>query len=239
MANILYKNDYAAKVDTCKAHGLPNTEENIVKLEAEVMATAATYDEVNKQLYAKLMAAWQAFHDAMLPHVEKSEMVAHGRGRRAKTTKSWQAVLDAQPARPSSITSNVKYSFESMKRRAEEAAYKAKHEAAKKAEVVEKAALNSRAIIFLIKEGAVLDGDWSLNGEFVCSVGNEADGAFRLVTGRAEEEMVKNEEVLYHKCCDDCSEWTITDRRCSCGNRRMSLTWDGTFEEYFYYAEAY
>jgi hypothetical protein len=238
MANILYKNDYAAKADTCKVNGLPHTEENIIKLEAEVMVTAAKYDEDNKALYATLLAAWQAFHDAMLPHVEKSEMT--GRAiRRAKTTKSWQAVLDAKPAQPSPVASNVKYSLESMKRRAKEAAYKAEHEVTAKKRATENAALNSRAIVFLVKEGAVLDGVWSLNGEFVCNVGNEADGAFLLVTGRAEDEMMKDDEVLYHDCCDYCSEWTLGERRCSCGNRRMSLNWAGTFEEYSYYVEAY
>jgi hypothetical protein len=69
--------------------------------------------------------------------------------------------------------------------------------------------------------------------------GNEAEAAFRLVTSRLVAEMVENEEEIDIDCCDECSSWTVTDRRCSCGNRRMELTWTGTFEDPTYYAEAY
>lgn len=45
---------------------------------------------------------------------------------------------------------------------------------------------------------------------------------------------------MSHKCCDTCSIWTIGERRCSCGNRRMSLCVEKMQDGEFYaYAEAY
>ncbi len=41
------------------------------------------------------------------------------------------------------------------------------------------------------------------------------------------------------KCCDYCSSWEVGSHRCSCGNRRMSLSIDGDFFNGFYaYGEA-
>jgi hypothetical protein len=43
------------------------------------------------------------------------------------------------------------------------------------------------------------------------------------------------------KCCDECSTWTVGERRCECGNRRIDLTVEfiGGSEKWFAYAEAY
>lgn len=41
-------------------------------------------------------------------------------------------------------------------------------------------------------------------------------------------------------CCSDCDTWIYGERRCSCGNRRISLTVEGDYENGFYfYPEAY
>lgn len=45
--------------------------------------------------------------------------------------------------------------------------------------------------------------------------------------------------TMDHSYCDNCSDWTIGERRCSCGNRRMSLTVEGKYPDYYAYAEAY
>lgn len=41
-----------------------------------------------------------------------------------------------------------------------------------------------------------------------------------------------------HSCCDTCSSWTVGDHRCSCGNRRMSLTIEGNIGNWYAYGEA-
>lgn len=44
---------------------------------------------------------------------------------------------------------------------------------------------------------------------------------------------------MSHKCCDTCSSWTVGESRCSCGNRRMSLSVEKMSNGEFYaYAEA-
>lgn len=46
--------------------------------------------------------------------------------------------------------------------------------------------------------------------------------------------------VYLKHACDECSTWYIGDRRCSCGNRRMSLCIEGDFVSGFYaYPEPY
>lgn len=46
-------------------------------------------------------------------------------------------------------------------------------------------------------------------------------------------------ETIEIDCCDECSHWTVGERRCSCGNRRISLVIDGEFPNLYYYAEAF
>lgn len=41
-------------------------------------------------------------------------------------------------------------------------------------------------------------------------------------------------------CCDNCDSWTVGERRCSCGNRRVDLTVEGNILDGFYvYGESY
>ena len=45
--------------------------------------------------------------------------------------------------------------------------------------------------------------------------------------------------TIDHACCSDCSTWVVGKPRCSCGNRRMSLTVEkGVDGKYFAYGEA-
>lgn len=48
-----------------------------------------------------------------------------------------------------------------------------------------------------------------------------------------------NGTIMDHSYCDNCSDWTIGERRCSCGNRRMNLVVEGKYPDYYAYAEAY
>jgi len=46
-------------------------------------------------------------------------------------------------------------------------------------------------------------------------------------------------KTIKHSCCDNCSEWTVGEHRCSCGNRRMNLIVEGKGLNRYAYAEAY
>lgn len=47
-------------------------------------------------------------------------------------------------------------------------------------------------------------------------------------------------ETIDFDQCDDCDKWTVGERRCSCGNRRVSLELDGNLIDGFYsYPQAY
>jgi hypothetical protein len=41
------------------------------------------------------------------------------------------------------------------------------------------------------------------------------------------------------KCCDFCSSWVVGERRCACGNRRMSLAIEKNGDSFYAYAEPY
>lgn len=41
------------------------------------------------------------------------------------------------------------------------------------------------------------------------------------------------------KCCDECSTWTVGERHCECGNRRIDLCVERMGGEWFAWAEAY
>lgn len=64
-----------------------------------------------------------------------------------------------------------------------------------------------------------------------------------LVLGCAKDKYVADnypddEEVSFDQC-DDCSTWVVGEHRCSCGNRRVSLCVEGTFDNFYAYPEAY
>ena len=55
-----------------------------------------------------------------------------------------------------------------------------------------------------------------------------------------EENFPDGTEVYLKHGCDECSDWTVGEHRCSCGNRRISLTIEGNLINGFYgYPEPY
>lgn len=72
------------------------------------------------------------------------------------------------------------------------------------------------------------------------------DGILDLAENHRREKWIAENypdgSNMTHKCCDYCSDWTVGERRCSCGNRRMNLVVEkGRYGEtgYYAYAEAY
>lgn len=55
-----------------------------------------------------------------------------------------------------------------------------------------------------------------------------------------QENYPDGTEVYLKHACDECSTWIVGERRCSCGNRRITLNVEGDFIKGFYaYPEAY
>lgn len=72
-----------------------------------------------------------------------------------------------------------------------------------------------------------------LNNQIVATVHEHAREAWQA-------EQYPDGTEMEISCCSECSQWTVGDRRCSCGNRRVSLTVEGNLVDGFYaYAEAY
>lgn len=55
-----------------------------------------------------------------------------------------------------------------------------------------------------------------------------------------EENLPPGTEVYLKHACDECSTYIMGDRRCSCGNRRISIEVEGDIiEGFYYYPEPY
>jgi hypothetical protein len=55
-----------------------------------------------------------------------------------------------------------------------------------------------------------------------------------------KEELPDGTEVYLKHACDECSTYIMGERRCSCGNRRISITVEGDLiEGFYYYPEPY
>jgi hypothetical protein len=79
-----------------------------------------------------------------------------------------------------------------------------------------------RAVIFLLNKGKTLGTDF-----FISTAINDATN---IVAEDARKEMEgKTVEI---QCCNECSQWTVGEHRCSCGNRRMYWEFDGDFEHW-------
>lgn len=54
-----------------------------------------------------------------------------------------------------------------------------------------------------------------------------------------EREAIEAHREIDIDCCDYCSTWIAGERRCSCGNRRVSFSYDGDFPNIYIYPEAW
>ena len=114
---------------------------------------------------------------------------------------------------------NSRTLWETVKRVNENRAWKAKREAAIKVEFATAASLAG-------KYGIALD-----DPNMVDKV-KEADKAAWV-----KENHPDGSEMSFGSC-DDCDRWTVGERRCSCGGRRVYLEVDGSFGSWNAYASA-
>lgn len=139
-------------------------------------------------------------------------------------------LMKARPMRPqhydfSQVKSKVDLYRAQVAREAEQKICNERHEA-----------LKTRAIIWLQKEGKVLDKDFSLANAILTA---------NNLAFLKEVERLKSKTTFYffegQNCDGPCNGWDGVSNRCECGNRRVS--WQAgmshTFEQPYVYGEAY
>jgi len=90
----------------------------------------------------------------------------------------------------------------------------------------------AKAVAFLVERGQKLDIDFE--AQHAVSAAND------LRFAELVKEVGEGPHSFSGDCyCEDCSGWDGESRRCECGNRRVSWSYEGNFENMYIYAEAF
>ena len=132
--------------------------------------------------------------------------------RQCKTSDGYETALKA---------------LEDLKKKTEEWAKNKRTEIAK----IQKEKEKSDRQIRLVAKAMELAAKWDISSK-------DNDELISYVTDRAKEEYLKENfpngtEVYLKHACDSCSEWTVGEYRCSCGNRRIYLHCEGNILDGF------
>lgn len=131
---------------------------------------------------------------------------------------------------------SIKSSYDQRERMAKEAEEKKAREEAQKKYEAQKNELLNEAIAYLIEKGLSIGKDFLVEN----AIEKANDIAFELECNRKESE---GGYVGFsgQNCEDECAGWNPSDRRCECGNRRVSWTegYSHSFKTPDVYAEAY
>lgn len=133
---------------------------------------------------------------------------------------------------------NTKSTYESRERFAKEKADKESQVERLKQIEAEKNNLANEAIAYCIANGRIFGQD-GFTIDTAISIAN--DIAFQKEVAKREAEIGDGYISFSGQNCDDpCNGWNPKDRRCECGNRRVSWTDDySNFKNMSIYAEAY
>jgi hypothetical protein len=200
------------------------------KTKEENLQLAKEYTDQAEELMARF--------DAILAEVNKEFKPEYGltpvKERKAKEPTEAYKRLQAATR----TYSNIKATYESRERMEKEKQQKAEAEARKKEMEAKQSELLNQAIAYCLENGRTF-GD-ALTVENAIQVAN--DIAFQKEVSRREAEIGDGYIGFDGQNCDDeCAGWNPVDRRCECGNRRVSWTegWSSDFRNMDIYAEAY
>jgi len=133
---------------------------------------------------------------------------------------------------------NVESTYSTRERMQKEKEEKEKQSELLKQRESEKSNLVNEAIAYCLSNGRTF-GD-GLSVETAISIAN--DIAYNIEVKRREME-IGDEYIDFdgQNCEDECNGWNPKDRRCECGNRRVSWTegYNSSFKDMSIYAEAY
>jgi len=96
------------------------------------------------------------------------------------------------------------------------------------------ASKTARAILFCQSKGKILGQDF----EIADAIRTATDIVFSEYT-KAAEDAGEYMEFSGDDNCENCKGWLPGERRCDCGNRRVSWSSDGAWEDLRVYPEAY
>jgi hypothetical protein len=175
---------------------------------ALTLEKAEELDAHNKPVYIEACAKWR----------EAEKLIKNAFGEKSK---EYRYVSNIRIPPPPNYVTNLK--------RAEEAAAnklkKAEEEKAQAAKEQEQREAHTKRIVeatkYLLSNGVEPDID---------PIGE----ANELARTKGYEERLGTEMDCG---CDDCGNWTVGERRCNCGNRRVYLSSDGPFDNMYFYAE--
>lgn len=133
---------------------------------------------------------------------------------------------------------NTKSTYEMRERTIKEKAEKEKQAELLKQREIEKNNLVNEAIAYCIANGRIFGSD-GFTVDSAIAIAN--DIAFNKEVKRREDEIGDGYTAFSGQNCEDeCDGWNPKDRRCQCGNRRVSWTEDySDFKNMSIYAEAY
>jgi hypothetical protein len=200
------------------------------KTKEENLKLAKEYGDQAKELMARF--------DAILDEVNKEFKPEYGltpaKERKAKEpTEAYNRLRTA-----TGTYSRIKSTYETRERMEKEKQQKAEAEARKKEMEAKQSEILNQAIAYCLENGRTF-GD-ALMVENAIQVAN--DIAFQKEVSRREAEIGDGYIGFGGQNCDDpCEGWNPKDRRCQCGNRRVSWTegWSSDFRNMDIYAEAY
>lgn len=131
---------------------------------------------------------------------------------------------------------NTKSTYEHRERMVREAEERKAREEMLKNREAEKHVMVNEAIAYLLEKGLTFGKDFTVETAIACA--NQL--AFELECKRKESEGGYF-DFSGQNCEDECAGWSPTERRCECGNRRVSWTegYSHSFKTPDVYAEAY
>jgi len=205
----------------------PPTRESIAAFKSVVAAEKAKQD-----------VEWLAFVDAFAE--KKARMLALAKEIGFPTTR-----VDRSKKRPKSVGLDETLAqfhpsscgflglrdFDYQIRAVEEWLTKKESADRAKAEVSERLAKVTRAASYLITEGKKMGEDFTVE--------NAIKRANAIAADKACDAAPEFYDDFAGKNCEDCPGWSKGNHRCDCGNRRVSFSSDGDFENMSVYPEAY
>lgn len=198
---------------------------------------AKSCDEFNAQLYDVLFQTYNTYKNlycATLP-------INLNHKDNKKLLKSFN---DVAPNRPQNQLYLVNDRFNLALRNINERIKNTKFEKEQVEKQNEKLRLHTSAIEFLKIRNYTIDTKNSLitleNTSKPTPPCLKLEDAVEVANEIRFQELVAEEpDEINHSCCDDCSTWFKDERRCACGNCRMSFSYNGDFEDMTIYPEAY
>lgn len=157
------------------------------------------------------------------------EIRASAKANRCSSTSLYDCLRNSGIVWPAGLTSDTIYNVSSLQ------------EAIDRVAGIEKQAADRRksddeTTIYWLSQASkypeLVASDFASVADYVSAIREASREAFAAT--------LDGEEISI-SCCSECSSWTVGERRCSCGNRRVSLSveWLASIKEWYYYAEAY